>query len=84
MSEYILKSLHILTSAPYLQALNVVFDRVRISLSNQRHSVRRHVACGIQETLSTKANQHLTFGHFEKAIVHFHQNLAKHLEEKNS
>ena len=43
-----------------------------------------HVACGIQETLSTKANQHRTFGHFEKAIVHFHQNLAKHLEEKNS
>ena len=39
----------------------------------------REAACAIQETLSTKANQHLTFGYFEKAIVHFHQNLAKDL-----
>ena len=39
----------------------------------------REAACAIQETLGTKANQHLTFGHFEKAIVHFHQNLAQHL-----
>jgi len=39
----------------------------------------RETACAIQETLGTKANQHLTFGHFEKAIVHFHQNLAQHL-----
>ncbi|MEH6558880.1 MAG: SRPBCC family protein [Oceanicoccus sp.] len=39
----------------------------------------REAACAIQGTLSTKANQHLTFGHFEKAIVHFHQNLAQHL-----
>ena len=30
-------------------------------------------------TLGTNANQHLTFGHFEKAIVHFHKNLAEHL-----
>lgn len=39
----------------------------------------REAACAIQGTLSTKANQHLTFGYFEKAIVHFHQNLAQHL-----
>ena len=39
----------------------------------------REAACNIQETLGTKANQHLTFGHFEKAIVHFHENLAEHL-----
>lgn len=39
----------------------------------------REAACAIQETLGTKANQHLTFGHFEKAIVHFHQNLAQYL-----
>jgi phenylpropionate dioxygenase-like ring-hydroxylating dioxygenase large terminal subunit len=39
----------------------------------------REAACAIQETLGTKANQHLTFGHFETAIVHFHQNLAQHL-----
>jgi phenylpropionate dioxygenase-like ring-hydroxylating dioxygenase large terminal subunit len=39
----------------------------------------REAACCIQGTLSTNANQYLTFGHFEKAIVHFHQNLAEHL-----
>jgi len=39
----------------------------------------REAACSIQETLGTNANQHLTFGHFEKAIVHFHENLAAHL-----
>ncbi len=41
----------------------------------------REAACAIQGTLGTKANQHLTFGHFEKAIVHFHQNLARNLSE---
>lgn len=39
----------------------------------------REAACAIQGTLDSKANQHLTFGHFEKAIVHFHQTLAQHL-----
>jgi len=39
----------------------------------------REAACAIQGTLGTKANQHLTFGHFEKAIAHFHKNLAQHL-----
>ena len=39
----------------------------------------REAAIDIQGTLSTNANQHLTFGHFEKAIVHFHQNLVEHL-----
>ena len=39
----------------------------------------REAACAIQGTLDTRANQHLTFGHFEKAIVHFHENLEKHL-----
>ena len=39
----------------------------------------REAACAIQGTLGTQANQHLTFGHFEKAIVHFHKNLAQHL-----
>jgi hypothetical protein len=36
-------------------------------------------ACAIQETLGTKANQHLRTGHFEKTIVQFHQNLAQYL-----
>ena len=39
----------------------------------------RIAACAIQGTLNTPANEHLTFGHFEKAIVHFHQTLSKHL-----
>ena len=39
----------------------------------------REAACAIQGTLGTQANQHLTFGHFEKAIVHFHKNLAQYL-----
>ncbi|MEH6610795.1 MAG: SRPBCC family protein [Halioglobus sp.] len=39
----------------------------------------REAACDIQAGLASNANQHLTFGHFEKAILHFHQNLASHL-----
>ena len=39
----------------------------------------REAACAIQETLGSKANQHLTFGYFEKAIVHFHRHLAQQL-----
>jgi len=39
----------------------------------------RAAACSIQGSLGSKANQHLTFGHFEKAIVHFHKNMAAHL-----
>jgi phenylpropionate dioxygenase-like ring-hydroxylating dioxygenase large terminal subunit len=39
----------------------------------------REAACAIQGTVSTVANEHLTFGYFEKAIVHFHQTLSKHL-----
>ena len=41
----------------------------------------REAARAIQQTLSTKANDHLTFGHFEKAIVNFHSHLAKHLDQ---
>lgn len=39
----------------------------------------RAAARAIQETLTTDANSHLTFGYFEKAIVHFHRQLADHL-----
>ena len=39
----------------------------------------RAAACAIQSGLTTNANQHLTFGRFEKAIVHFHQYLTNHL-----
>jgi len=40
----------------------------------------RAAAAAIQQTLASGANSHLTFGHFEKAIVHFHQQLANALE----
>lgn len=39
----------------------------------------REAACTIQSALTSNASQQLTFGYFEKAIVHFHQNLAEHL-----
>ena len=39
----------------------------------------RAAAEAIQRTLASGANSHLTFGHFEKAIVHFHQRLAEYL-----
>jgi phenylpropionate dioxygenase-like ring-hydroxylating dioxygenase large terminal subunit len=41
----------------------------------------REAACAIQETVTTSANTHLTFGHYEKAIVNFHQHLAKNLDK---
>ena len=44
----------------------------------------REAARAIQETLSTKANDHLTFGYFEKAIVNFHSHLAKHIDTQGS
>ena len=40
----------------------------------------RAAAAAIQEPLASGANSHLTFGHFEKAIVHFHQQLAQALD----
>ncbi len=39
----------------------------------------REAACSIQAGLATNANSHFTFGHYEKAIVHFHENLTAHL-----
>lgn len=40
----------------------------------------QEAACLIQQTVTTKANTHLTFGYFEKAIVNFHQHLSKSLD----
>src|SRR5690606_9535622 len=40
----------------------------------------REAARIIQAGISSKANSHFTFGHYEKAIVHFHQNLTGQLE----
>ena len=39
----------------------------------------RAAARSIQQTVTTGANTHLTFGLFEKAIVHFHQTLGARL-----
>jgi len=44
----------------------------------------REAARAIQETLNTKANDHLIFGYFEKAIVNFHSHLTKYLDNQES
>ncbi|MEC8001228.1 MAG: aromatic ring-hydroxylating dioxygenase subunit alpha [Pseudomonadota bacterium] len=41
----------------------------------------RAAARDIQETVTTSANSHLTFGYYEKAIVTFHQQLQSELGE---
>jgi phenylpropionate dioxygenase-like ring-hydroxylating dioxygenase large terminal subunit len=38
------------------------------------------LAESVQRTMESGANEHLTFGHFESAIVHFHRNLQAALE----
>jgi choline monooxygenase len=43
----------------------------------------RDAACGIQAGLASGANEHLTFGRYEKAAVHFHSTLAEHLNMLN-
>jgi phenylpropionate dioxygenase-like ring-hydroxylating dioxygenase large terminal subunit len=40
----------------------------------------REMACAEQRGLATRANDHFTFGLFEGAIRHFHQNLAAIIE----
>ena len=52
-------------------------DAEFVSLSGQEED--REAARMIQETVTTQANSHLTFGYFEKAIVTFHQNLHREL-----
>jgi phenylpropionate dioxygenase-like ring-hydroxylating dioxygenase large terminal subunit len=42
----------------------------------------REAARAIQETVTTRANSHLTFGYYEKAIVSFHQQLHHLLGEQ--
>ena len=48
-------------------------------VNNSGQAEDRAAACAIQETVGTSANNHLTFGYFEKAIVNFHQHLAQKL-----
>ncbi len=40
----------------------------------------RAAACSIQQGLAGDGNTHFTFGRYEKAAVHFHQNLRAHLD----
>ncbi|MDA7853859.1 aromatic ring-hydroxylating dioxygenase subunit alpha [Porticoccaceae bacterium] len=40
----------------------------------------REAARAIQQSVSSNGNTHFTFGHFESAIVNFHQHLAKYLD----
>ena len=42
----------------------------------------REAAVAIQAGLASNANTHLTFGRYEKAIVHFHQSLSHYLDGK--
>jgi len=48
-------------------------------VNEQGQSEDREAARAIFETVTAKANSHLTFGYFEKAIVNFHQHLKKML-----
>jgi choline monooxygenase len=41
----------------------------------------RWAACSIQSGMAGEGNTHFTFGRFEKAAVHFHQNLRAHMDE---
>jgi len=43
----------------------------------------RHAACTIQAGLETRANSHMTFGKYEKGIVHFHSHLQDYLARMN-
>jgi len=42
----------------------------------------REAARAIQQSVSSNGNTHFTFGHFESAIVNFHQHLAKYLNNQ--
>ena len=52
-------------------------DAVFVNESGQDED--REAARAIQQSVASNANSHFTFGRFEKAIVNFHQHLAKHL-----
>ena len=53
-------------------------DAIFVNESGQDED--REAACAIQESVGSGANEHFTFGYFEKAIVNFHQHLAKYLD----
>lgn len=54
-------------------------QRDALFVGDSGQSEDREAARAIQASVASKANSHFTFGHFEKAIVNFHQHLDKHL-----
>ena len=54
-------------------------QRDALFVNETRQDEDRESACAIQETAKTTANDHLTFGYFEKTIVNFHQHLSEYL-----
>ena len=52
-------------------------DAIFVNESGQDED--RAVACAIQASAGSNANSNFKYGHFKKAIVNFHQSLARHL-----
>ena len=72
MTSYYVK--HAATNARSISDEDAMRDVEFVNQSGQEED--RAAARAIQETVTTAANTHLNFGYFEKAIVHFHQNLS--------
>ncbi|MCH1553704.1 MAG: aromatic ring-hydroxylating dioxygenase subunit alpha [Luminiphilus sp.] len=72
MTSYCVK--HADTKARSISDEDAMRDVEFVNQSGQEED--RAAARAIQETVTTAANSHLNFGYFEKAIVHFHQNLS--------
>jgi hypothetical protein len=72
MTSYYVK--HADTNARSISDQDAMRDVEFVNQSGQEED--RAAARAIQETVTTAANTHLNFGYFEKAIVHFHQNLS--------
>ena len=56
---------------------NAIKDREFVSQTGQTEDI--DVVEAAQESLASGANTHFTFGHFEPAIVHFHEQLERFL-----
>ncbi len=64
--------------------INTAPDGTLFSLEDSGQEEDRAAAAAIQQTLASGANSHFTFGHFEKAIVHFHEQLERALQSSHS
>lgn len=77
MTSYYVK--HAATNARSISDEAAMRDVEFVNQSGQEED--RAAARAIQETVTTAANTHLNFGYFEKAIVHFHQNLSAAIQQ---